>query len=106
MKIASAAFLATLLSSLTAGNAFQTTVNNAIAMARPSLRQVSSLAATSTADVEQSSPCAGENEIIPDSVTAQSLRSAVLTNIDGELVRLDEKMGKGTSIVVFLRHLG
>jgi len=25
---------------------------------------------------------------------------------DGDLVRLDEKMGEGTSVVVFLRHLG
>jgi len=43
---------------------------------------------------------------IPETVTAEALRSAVLTNSDGELVSLGEKMGQGTSIVVFLRHLG
>jgi hypothetical protein len=29
-----------------------------------------------------------------------------LTNVNGEKIRLDEKMGSGTSIVIFLRHLG
>ncbi|CAJ1945971.1 unnamed protein product [Cylindrotheca closterium] len=109
MKIRSTAFLATLLSSLlTTGDAFQTAAvppgGARNALASPSAGQAS-LAASSTADAE-SSPCAGRNDAIPESVTAQSLRSAVLTNVDGELVRLDEKMGKGTSIVVFLRHLG
>ena len=55
---------------------------------------------------ESSSNCAIPNDVIPDSVTAQSLRSAVLTNANGEKVRLDEKMGPGTSVVIFLRHLG
>jgi hypothetical protein len=44
--------------------------------------------------------------VIPESVTAKALRSATLTNADGELITLGDKMGKGTSIVVFLRHLG
>lgn len=34
------------------------------------------------------------------------LRSAVVTNIDGDFVPLSRPMGKGTSIVVFLRHMG
>jgi len=37
---------------------------------------------------------------------AQALRSAQLTNAQGEKVRLGDYMGQGTSIVVFLRHLG
>lgn len=36
----------------------------------------------------------------------QLLRSAVLTNADGDFVRLDKAMGQGKSVVVFLRHLG
>jgi len=46
------------------------------------------------------------SDIIPESVTGKILRSAVLTDADGELVRLGDRMGEGTSIVVFLRHLG
>ena len=104
MKIVRAAFLAAL--SLTAVEAFQPRISSptGIVSAQRSFGQVS-LAAASTADAE-ASPCAGPNEVIPDTVTAQSLRAAVLTNVDGQLVRLDEKMGTGTSIVVFLRHLG
>ena len=42
---------------------------------------------------------------IPESLTASQLRSATVTNVKGELVSLDSIMGKGTSIVIFLRHL-
>jgi len=51
-------------------------------------------------------PCAIPDGAIPGSVTAQGLRAAFLTNADGDRVTLGECMGKGTSIVVFLRHLG
>jgi hypothetical protein len=51
-------------------------------------------------------PCAMPNDVIPESVTAKALRTAILTNANGETVRLDEKMGSGTSLVIFLRHLG
>lgn len=47
-----------------------------------------------------------DNLDIPPGVTAQTLRSAVLTNADGESVRLGDQMGQGTSVVVFLRHMG
>ena len=36
----------------------------------------------------------------------QNLRSSQVTNMNGQLVHLDVAMGKGTSVVVFLRHLG
>ena len=52
------------------------------------------------------SPCALPDGPLPDAVTAKGLRSAVLTTADGERVALGERMGRGTSIVVFLRHLG
>jgi hypothetical protein len=64
------------------------------------------LFAVSTKQEEGLSPCSTPDGAIPESVTAQSLRSAILTNANGELVTLGEQMGKGTSIVVFLRHLG
>jgi hypothetical protein len=61
----------------------------------------------STALLSASEPCPMPSNIeIPESVTAASLRSAQLTNIDGELINLGDRMGKGTSIVIFLRHLG
>jgi hypothetical protein len=65
----------------------------------------SALQRFSTATSEPSAPCATP-DIIPESVTAKQLRSAYLTNANGEIVNLGEKMGKGTSIVIFLRHLG
>lgn len=34
------------------------------------------------------------------------LRSQTVTNSEGDLVSLDKAMGKGKSIVVFLRHMG
>jgi hypothetical protein len=34
------------------------------------------------------------------------LRSAMLTNAAGELVSLGDSMGTGSSLVIFLRHLG
>ena len=43
---------------------------------------------------------------IPEGVTARALRSAVLTDINGQKIQLGDKMGSGTSIVIFLRHLG
>jgi hypothetical protein len=55
---------------------------------------------------EEEAPCAMPEDILLPVVTARSLRSAVLTNSNGEIVRLGDKMGKGTSVVVFLRHLG
>ena len=50
-------------------------------------------------------PCATP-DIIPPQVTAKALRSALLTNADGNLVKLGQEMGNDVSIVVFLRHLG
>ena len=38
-------------------------------------------------------------------ITAQTFRSAMVTSIDGTMVRLGDPMGSGTSIVIFLRHL-
>jgi hypothetical protein len=51
-------------------------------------------------------PCDTPDIEIPEGVTARMLRSAVLTNANGESVTLGDKMGSGTSVIVFLRHLG
>lgn len=117
MKVARTAILsAILLSSLAVVDAFFHQASPAPTSRRPRRRSCNvsgssvvgrappTAVPSTAADAEV--PCAGPNDAIPDSVTAQSLRTAVLTNIDGDLVRLDEKMGQGTSIVVFLRHLG
>jgi hypothetical protein len=96
MKFVRAAFAAALLSA-SAVLAFQPTLNVAS-------RTVSRLSSSVTSETEPS-PYATP-DIIPDFVTAKLLRSTILKNADGEFVNLGEKMGKGTSIVVFLRHLG
>lgn len=64
--------------------------------------------ASSATGTTNGAPCAmpDNNMEIPPGVTAKTLRSAVLTNADGESVRLGDKMGPGTSVVVFLRHMG
>ncbi len=69
--------------------------------------RVSRVAMTSSTTKEEGPPpCAMPDDVIPEGVTAKALRSALLTNANGEMVRLNEKMGSGTSIVIFLRHLG
>ena len=59
----------------------------------------------------QETPCDIPTDVInPDLVSKKGsgkiLRSAMLTDVNGEIVRLGDKMGTGTSIVIFLRHMG
>lgn len=102
--LAAAAFAATAYSA----NAFQPTLSSMGHRTTGTSfeKMTEKMTALSSTATDEASPCAIPNDVIPDSVTARGLRSAVLTNIDGEKVRLDQKMGKGTSIVIFLRHLG
>ena len=56
-------------------------------------------------------PCAIPEGIInPDLVSQKGsgnlLRDVMLTDVDDNVVRLGDKMGGGTSVVIFLRHLG
>lgn len=46
------------------------------------------------------------NVVVQEPGVASVVRSQSVTNAFGELVPLDRPMGKGTSIVIFLRHLG
>ena len=61
---------------------------------------------------ESTTPCAMPEgvEAAPDLTSqpgsAQLLRSNVVTNAEGDFVQLGEAMGTGTSVVVFLRHMG
>jgi len=41
-----------------------------------------------------------------ESASADALRSCTLTDVDGNAVSLGERMGNGTAVLVFLRHLG
>ena len=66
-------------------------------------------ASTSSSTTETTeSPCtvAEDNQEQVDKATAQSLRSATVVNARGERVSLGQVMKDGTSIVVFLRHMG
>ena len=101
MRLLSGVVAAAILSA--SAVAFQPSLQNRLL--RSNNVAVSTSHLSSTAESESSAPCAMP-DVIPESVTARDLRSAILTNADGELVNLGEKMGNGKSIVVFLRHLG
>jgi hypothetical protein len=57
---------------------------------------------------EKTSPCSvpEDNDEKITAVTAQALRSASVLDFEGKRVNLGSAMKEGTSIVVFLRHLG
>ena len=86
-------------------SAFLATSN---ANAGPTTRSIDPLHTTG----QPSAPCDAPEgvEAAPDLTSqpgsARLLRSNVVTNADGDLVQLGESMGTGTSVVVFLRHMG
>lgn len=96
MKLFTASALVALVA---VASAFQPVVrpSNGVVSSSTSLLMASSSAAT---------PCDTPDIAIPEGVTANVLRSAVLTNADGESIRLGDKMGSGVSVVIFLRHMG
>lgn len=61
---------------------------------------------------EQEQPCDIPEEVKPlEDLTSRKgsaalLRSATLTNANGNLIKLDDPMTPGTSVVIFLRHMG
>ena len=78
----------------------------------PSFTAVAPLLAVKTdEETDTGAPCA-----IPDDVEVVSLvnepnggrkiRYSVVTDVNGDFIPLDRPMGKGKSVVVFLRHLG
>jgi hypothetical protein len=102
MRLATAAFAAAIM--VASVQAFQPSLQWKNVVRMPS--QTSSLLYSSAVEPETTTPCSTPDVSIPVDVTAKALRSAILTNANGEMVSLGEQMGKGTSIVVFLRHLG
>lgn len=54
---------------------------------------------------DDTTPCAIEPETSSPIQSAGLLRNAFLSDADGTYVRLGDRMGPDTSIVVFLRHL-
>jgi hypothetical protein len=44
-------------------------------------------------------------DLISQKGSGKLIRSAILSNINGDIVRLGDEMGQGTSLVIFLRHL-
>jgi hypothetical protein len=65
----------------------------------------------STSPLSASAPCDIPTDVEETILTSQKgsgkiLRSAVVTNAEGDYVPLDRPMGKGTSVVIFLRHMG
>lgn len=60
---------------------------------------------------QKETPCDIPNYIVnPDLVSQKGsgklMRDAMLTDVNGDTITLGDKMGRGTSVVVFLRHLG
>jgi hypothetical protein len=60
---------------------------------------------------QQESPCDIPDDIVnPDLVSQKGsgklMRDAMLTDVNGDTIKLGDKMGQGTSVVVFLRHMG
>jgi hypothetical protein len=60
---------------------------------------------------DEQTPCSAPVDVASDDLVSQKgsgklLRSARLTNVNGEKVSLGDHMGEDTSIVILLRHLG
>jgi hypothetical protein len=51
-------------------------------------------------------PDVDPTDLMSQKGSAQILRNAMLTNAAGDVIPLGDSMGQGTSLVVFLRHLG
>lgn len=110
MRIAVAAIL---LAASAAAFSIQTNPNNALInnlQGRNAFAQ-SSLTLLYSTPTETSTACDIPEDVIATDLTSQKgsaslLRSAILTNVDGDSVNLGSLMGKEKSVVVFLRHMG
>ena len=49
---------------------------------------------------------ASASSLVHQKGSGELFRSANLIDVDGNMVRLGDKMGEGKSVVIFLRHLG
>lgn len=114
MRFASFAFLAaSLATSVTAftfsspnGNRNQMlAASNSIAF-RPRINNSLSMSSATMADQDQTTPPENNDYNTQIRIPASKIRSAQLTTVDGETITLGDKMGSGTSLVMFLRHMG
>ena len=83
--------------------------STAVGFIRPSPRALRPVLASPSRSFSLASTLTPRDELVaPDLVggSADFLRSAALTNSDGQPVQLGDMMGTGKSVVVFLRHLG
>jgi hypothetical protein len=74
-------------------------------------RSVKSPGSLWTASEVQETPCdipknIKNSDLVSQKGSGNLLRNLVLTDVNGEVIRLGDKMGGGTSVVIFLRHLG
>jgi hypothetical protein len=46
------------------------------------------------------------SNLVSNLVSGNVLRTSIVMNASGDYLALDSVMGKGTSVVVFLRHMG
>jgi len=106
MKLSLVAAAVAAMGFATPTSAFQSVHPTALSQSSTITRTGQLFAVSTNNKQDESSPCAMPNDVIPESVTAQGLRSAMLTNANGDKIRLGDQMGQGTSIVIFLRHLG
>ena len=105
MRVAKAA--GALFGAAVAAALWAPTVGAFAPVAREQRFGVLSTSALHQSSTETAKPCDMPDVTdIPQGVTAKALRSAVLTDINGQKIQLGDKMGSGTSIVIFLRHLG
>jgi hypothetical protein len=96
--------LAIVAAGLAAGSAFVPSSSFGITVSR-------SIGSSASLWMASEAPCdIPEGIINPDLVSQKGsgnlLRDVMLTDVDGKIVRLGDKMGGGTSVVIFLRHLG
>ena len=113
MRIIAAAVLLAASAATAAAFSIQTNPNHAVINSFPSLKAFAKSSTTSlySTSTETSTPCDIPEDVVATDLTSQKgsaslLRSAVLTNVDGDFVNLGSLMGKEKSVVVFLRHMG
>lgn len=79
--------------------------SNSIAF-RPRINNSLSMSSATMADQDQTTPPENNDYNTQIRIPASKIRSAQLTTVDGETITLGDKMGSGTSLVMFLRHMG
>lgn len=101
---------ATLLTAPAAA-AFTLHRNSNSLITRPLIDNRAAVSSSTGTSLSSTAPCDIPQDVAPVDLVSQKgsasiLRSVVLTNVDGDFISLGKLMGKGKSVVVFLRHMG